>query len=76
MIDAVAKQSSVANETKVSSESRFSDIEWQMARGVSGYPDTTFRIDWAFTLPDGSGFDEGRWDKLRYAAKAFIWPAR
>lgn len=73
MIGAVAKQSSVLNETKVSSESRFSDIEWQMARGVSGYPDTTFRIDWAFVLPDGSGFDEGRWDKLRYAAKAFIW---
>lgn len=73
MIHPAPEQEVFPNDTRISPDSRFSDMGWQMARGVSGYPDTTFHIDWAFVLPDGSRFGERRWDQLRYTAKTFIW---
>ena len=40
-----------------------------MAMGVVGQRDTTFRVDWSFTLPDGSRFSELHWRMLRDASK-------
>ncbi|WP_299109921.1 integrase [uncultured Bradyrhizobium sp.] len=58
---------------RVSPHSLFADDHWQMATGVVGQRDTTFRIDWSFALPDGSRFSEPRWRTLREASKHLLW---
>ena len=58
---------------RVSPYSLFGDDHWQMAMGVIGQRDTVFRVDWAFTMPDGSRFSEPRWRMLRDASKHLLW---
>jgi integrase len=58
---------------RVSPHSLFGDDHWQMAMGVVGQRDTTFRVDWSFTLPDGSRFSELHWRMLRNASKHLLW---
>ena len=58
---------------RVSPHSMFGDDHWQMATGVVGQRDTTFRVDWGFTLPDGSRFNEPHWRTLREASKHLLW---
>lgn len=58
---------------RISAESLFSDDQWQLVRGVAGVRDRTFRIDWAFVMPDGSRFSDGLWRPLREPAKQLVW---
>lgn len=58
---------------RVSPYSLFGDDHWQMARDVVGHEDTTFGIDWAFGLTDGSRFSDPCWHELSQATKLFLW---
>ncbi len=58
---------------RVSPHSMFGDDHWQMVSGVVGQRDTVFRVDWNFTLADGSRFNEQRWRTLREASKQLLW---
>ncbi|CAM5543812.1 site-specific integrase [Sphingobium scionense] len=64
---------SPAQPGRVSVESAYADDQWQLTRGVPGVRDRAFRIDWSFTMPDGSRFSDERWHRLLGAAKQLIW---
>lgn len=64
---------SLAPPLRISVDSLYGDDQWQLARGVAGLRDRTFRIDWAFAMPDGSRFSDTHWRPLLAPAKQLIW---
>jgi integrase len=61
---------------RVSTASIWTDHVWQFDVTVPGTTQSEVKIDWSFTLSDGSHFTDGRWVAWRETSKRFLWTLR